>query len=326
MLHTAHGDVETPFVGIAGTPGDSNGVSPAELAALGTRVLTTSTYQLLVRPGVDIVRQHGGLHQWLVWDGPLLADNGRSLPPTARLLRVDNDGLTFASHIDGSRFRLTPESCIAAHEALGADIGLALDPPDADRDAERTERWAKRSLEARTRSDQALFVVVSTSAMARTLGGLPFDGLALHVNSNGNAISACVPEHWPRYWQGGAGLTELFDGIQQGADQLDWTDATRLAHVGQLYTPDGLLDITLEPSSDDSGPIQAGCGCSACTTGFARRYVRHLFAANELLGPTLASMHNLWFVQAVLESVRKAIRVDALADFRASFMNRYGSA
>jgi queuine tRNA-ribosyltransferase len=227
---------------------------------------------------------------------------------------------------------LTPESSIAAQEALGADIMLALDPPSAKPDLARARRWAERSAAARTRGDRALYGVVSDGsvydelavASARILSGLPFDGVALSRPSD--EVLAELPDRWPRYLAGGGGPAELLAAVEGGIDQLECPAATRLARTGQCFIPDGVLDITLLERRDDGGPIQADCGCYTCATGFARGYLRHLFAANELLGPTLASIHNLWFVQALLTAIRRAIRADALPELKASFLSRYGSA
>jgi queuine tRNA-ribosyltransferase len=337
VLHTAHGDVETPFVGVLGSAGSANGVGPAELRALGASVLFASTSQILIRPGADAVRGLGGLHRFLAWDGPLLTDSGRALPEddrarsrsaAARLVRVDDDGLTFTSHIDGTRLPLTPESSVAAQEVFGADIALALDPPPGHATPARIADWARRALAARTREDQMLYGVVSdgplASRSAQVIGDLPFDGVTLPGDVE--IVLPILPQAWPRHLVGSGGPADLFAAVAAGVDQLDCTAATRLARNGQLYTPDGVVDITSAEYRDGTGPIQVDCGCYVCRTEFARGYVHHLFGANELLGPVLASIHNLWFIQTLLSGIRRAIRADALAALEAEFASRYGSA
>jgi tRNA-guanine transglycosylase len=384
VLHTPHGSVETPFFCVVGTAGSVKGVTPAELRDLGAGVLLANTYHLLLRPGAETVRDLGGLHRFMGWDGPIVTDSGgfqvfslgfglehgvgkqigmfpgataeqldqprRSRGQAARLVRVDEDGATFTSHIDGSRQRLTPESSIAIQEALGADIVLAFDEPtsplhDADytRAAmERTHRWAERCLAVRQRSDQALYGIVQggafpdlRSASARFIGGLPFDGVAIggSLGKSKSDMHAVIdwtrphlPEAWPRHLLGIGEPDDLFACVERGVDQFDCVSPTRLGRHGQLYTADGRLHITRPELKEDPRPIQEGCGCYTCRTGFSRGYIRHLFAANELLGYTLASLHNLYFILELMQRIRAAIRADHLSELRDEVLSRYGVA
>ncbi|MCA1647341.1 MAG: tRNA guanosine(34) transglycosylase Tgt, partial [Chloroflexi bacterium] len=381
VLHTPHGSLETPFFCVVGTAGSVKGVTPAELRELGAGVLLANTYHLLLRPGAETVRDLGGLHQFMAWDGPIVTDSGgfqvfslgfglehgvgkqigmfpgagadpnsqprRARGQAARLVRVDEDGATFTSHVDGARQRLTPESSIAIQEALGADIILAFDEPTSPlhhaeytRAAmERTHRWAERCLAARQQGNQALYGIVQggafadlRTASAQFIGGLPFDGVAIggslgKSKSDMHAVidwaRPHVPEAWPRHLLGIGEPEDLFACVELGIDQFDCVAPTRLGRHGQLYTPDGRLHISRPELKEDPRPIQTDCGCYTCRTGFSRGYIRHLFAANELLGYTLASLHNLYFILELMSSLRKAIREDRLADLKAEFLARY---
>ncbi len=381
VLHTPHGPIETPFFCVVGTAGSVKGLTPAELRELGAGVLLANTYHLLLRPGPDIVRELGGLHRFMAWDGPLVTDSGgfqvfslgfglehgvgkqigmfpgpsaelsdvrrRSRNQAPRLVRVDEDGATFTSHIDGSTQRLTPESSISIQEALGADITLAFDEPtsplheaDYTRQAmERTHRWARRCIDARQRTDLALYGIVQggafedlRTASAEFIGTLPFDGVAIggslgKSKADMHAVidwsTPHLPPAWPRHLLGIGEPEDLFACIDRGIDQFDCVAPARLGRHGQLYTPDGRLHMTSPEHKEDPRPIQADCGCYTCRTGFSRGYLRHLFAAHELLAYTLSSLHNLYFIQHLMQQIRKAIQADRLADLRDAFLSRY---
>lgn len=384
VLHTPHGGIQTPFFCVVGTAGSVKGVTPAELRDVGAQVLLANTYHLLLRPGAETVRELGGLHRFMAWERPIVTDSGgfqvfslgfglehgvgkqigmfpgeaadrlgrspRARGQAARLVRVDADGATFTSHIDGSRQRLTPETSMAIQEALGADIVLAFDEPtsplhDADytRAAmERTHRWAERCLAARQRTDQALYGIVQggafeelRSASARFIGGLPFNGVAIggSLGKSKSDMHAVIdwsrphlPPAWPRHLLGIGEPEDLFACVERGIDQFDCVAPTRLGRHGQLYTPGGRLHITHPDLKDDPKPIQDGCGCYTCRTGFSRGYIRHLFAAHELLGYTLASLHNLYFILDLMQRIRVAIRADTLSELRHEVLSRYGVA
>lgn len=352
-------------------------MTPSELHDLGASVLLANTYHLFLRPGQDVVRELGGLHRFMGWDGPIVTDSGgfqvfslgfgiehgvgkqigmfpgeeatarKPRGQAAKLVRVDEDGATFTSHIDGSRQRLTPESSIAAQEALGADIVLAFDEPtsplhDADytRAAmERTHRWAERSLAARTRPDQALYGIVQGGAFAdlrstsaRFIGSLPFDGVAIggslgKSKSDMHAVldwsMPHLPVDWPRHLLGIGEPEDLFSCVERGIDQFDCVSPTRLGRHGHVYTPEGKLLITRPEHKEDPRPIQDDCGCYTCRGRFSRGYLRHLFVANELLAYTLASLHNLYFILDLMAQIRAAIRRGALFELRDAFLARY---
>jgi queuine tRNA-ribosyltransferase len=378
VLQTPHGSVETPFLCVVGTAGSVKGVTPSELHDLGAAVLLANTYHLFLRPGASVVRDLGGLHRFMGWDGPIVTDSGgfqvfslgsglehgvgkqigmfpdegpatgrRPRGQAARLVRVDDDGATFTSHIDGSRQRLTPEVSIATQELLGADIVLAFDEPTSPLHdtgytqvaMQRTHAWAKRCLDARTRGDQALYGIVQggafeelRTASASFIGTLPFDGVAIggslgkskaDMHSVLDWSLARLPEAWPRHLLGIGEPEDLLSCVARGIDQFDCVSPTRLARHGQLYTPTGKLLITRPDFRDDARVIQEECGCYTCRTGFSRGYLRHLFVANELLAYTLASLHNLYFILNLMAQIRAAIHADSLSELSAEFLARY---
>jgi queuine tRNA-ribosyltransferase len=344
-------------------------------------VLLANTYHLYLRPGEEIVRDLGGLHRFMAWDGPIITDSGgfqvfslgfgrehgvgkqvsmfpgenaevadqarRTRGQAPRLARVDQDGATFTSHIDGSTHRLTPERSIAIQEALGADVVLAFDEPTSPlhdaaytaRAMERTHAWARRSIEARTRDDQALYGIVQGGAFddlrqasAAAIGAMPFDGVALggslgKSKADMHAVIdwslARVPEHWPRHLLGIGEPEDLIECVARGIDQFDCVAPTRLARHGLAYTATGRLNLVNLEHREEPGPIEEGCGCYTCSTGFSRGYLRHLFVANELLAYTLASLHNLHFILRLMDSIRAAVRADALEEVRSEFLSRY---
>lgn len=351
---------------------------PSDVRELGGQALVANAYHLALRPGEQAVRELGGLHRFLNWDGPLFTDSGafqafsggveleqapdrfadqsparslelaaRSRGQRARLLRADDEGAAFQSPLDGSTYRLTPERSIQIQEALGGDVMFAFDEPtsplqDAARTQlamERTHAWARRCLDARTREDQALYGVVQGGVFAdlrqhsaAEISTLPFDGVVIAPSlgtrtEDLRAVMAwCVPffpEGWPRHVPG-VGEPELaLECIAAGIDHLDGVTPTRLARHGILYTARGKLVIADGRYRHDAAPIESGCDCPTCHAGFSRGYVQHLLAANELLGYTLASLHNLRFLVRLVDDARSAILAGAFQQFRADFLRGY---
>lgn len=384
VLHTPHGSVATPFFCAVGTAASVKALTPAQLKDLGAEVLLANTYHLYLRPGHETIRRLGGLHAAMRWPGPLVTDSGGyqvfslgwglahgvgkqvsmfpdepgTRPASSsesaggqkpRLMKVDDDGVTFASHIDGSRHRLTPELSIQVQEALGADVILAFDEPTSPlhderytaEAMERTHRWALRCLDARERSDQALYGIVQGGAFpdlrlasARFIGGLPFDGVAIGGSLGTSKQDMrdvldwalpVLPEAWPRHMLGIGEPEDLFDCVAAGIDQFDCVAPTRLARHGVLYTHRGKVSIRKPRFREDPAPIEDGCTCYACATGFSRGYLRHLLLARELLAYTLASIHNLHFVLRLMRSMREAILADSLPQLRDAFLADYRS-
>ncbi|MDQ3808799.1 MAG: tRNA-guanine transglycosylase [Chloroflexota bacterium] len=288
--------------------GSLRGNMPRELGAPG---LAVSSYELQLRPGLETIRELGGLHLFTNWAGLLLA---YPRPPlTERVVRATEQGTTYASHIDGSRHLLTPERAVQVHEALGADISLALD--DA-RSAERSRRWARRTVDARTRQDVALFGVGGAEIVA----DLPFDGVAFH----GEVEADGVPESWPRHVLDVDGLAALFAAVEQGADSIATETPMRLGATGQVYASDGLVSLLDPALREDAAVIDGACACSTCAGGFSRGYLHHLFATQELLGYTLASRHNCHVLLEVVRHIRAALAADRLWELRVDVLGRYG--
>lgn len=380
-LRTPHGAVETPFFCVVGTAAAVKGVTPQQLRDLGARVLLANTYHLYLRPGHETVRALGGLHRVMGWDGPLVTDSGgfqvfslgagiehgvgkqvgmfpaeaaagvrpQRAEPAPRLMRVDDEGVSFASHIDGSRHRLTPELSMQVQEALGADLVLAFDEPTSPLHDHaytaaamgRTHAWATRCLAARARKDQALYGIVQggayedlRTASADFIARLPFDGVAIggslgRSKADMHAVLDWtiprLPEAWPRHMLGIGEPEDLFACIERGVDHLDCVTPTRLARHGQVYTTRGKRNLHRAEYERDAGPIEEGCGCYTCVSGFSRGTLRHLLRSRELLAYTLASLHNLHFILDLLRDVRKAILADQLEAYRAQFLARYTS-
>ncbi len=371
LLQTAGGNVETPFFAVVATAGALKGITPVEAGALGARALLVNAYHLHLRPGEETVHGQGGAQGLFGWKGPLLSDSGShqafagrfgeqpdespGQPPeqrlrgrgqAARFLGVSDEGVWFASHLDGSRHLLTPERSVAIQEAIGADVGLALDQPTAaveseravKRAVQRTHLWAARCLAARTREGLALYGVVQGGAVeplrtssAQAIAALPFDGVCIGgawrgpAGDPGSILDWTVPHlpaHWPRHLAGAGEPEDLLACIGGGIDQLSAVTPTRVAREGMAYTPTGKLDLAARCAADDA-PIVPGCGCTTCRVGFSRGYLRHLFAAEELLGYTLVSAHNLHFVLTLVRDARAAIVADAFEEFRDAFLAAY---
>lgn len=377
VLSLTHGDVQTPVFMPVGTQATVKGLTPVELEALGAQILLGNTYHLYLRPGPALVERLGGLHSLMAWPRPLLTDSGgfqvfslgfgrehgvgkiasifpgetaqapRSAPSVhARLVRIDDDGVTFTSHIDGSTHRLTPEVSITVQEQLGADVILAFDECTSPlagyeytREAlARTHRWAERSVAARRDTPQALFGIVQggeyrdlREASARAIGALPFDGVAIGGSLGKSKADMhavldwtvpLLPSRWPRHLLGIGDPEDLLAGVARGIDMFDCVSPTRLGRHGVLFVPTGRLHIDNAAYRDDPGPVQADCSCYACQH-FSRAYLRHLFQANEMLGPRLATIHNLSFLISLMREIRESILADRFEPFAAEFLGRW---
>jgi len=331
-LTTRRGVIETPVFMPVGTAGTVKGVDPKELAESGYGIVLGNTYHLMLRPGVEVVAAHGGLHGFMGWEGSILTDSGGyqvfSLAP---LRKLTDDGVIFQSHIDGSRYELTPEKAVEIQEALGADIMMVLDecpPHDAGeshhREAcRRTTRWAERCLEARTGAGGALFGIVQGGVSRdlrlehlETIAEMPFEGLALGGLSVGegpqrmaeivSAVGPQMPSTRPRYLMGVGLPQDIIRAVSGGMDMFDCVVPTRNARNGQLFTRDGPIQIRHAAHTKDTNPVEPGCTCPACTR-FSRAYLRHLYLSNEILGARLNTLHNLHFYARLLEDIRRAI-------------------
>ena len=346
VLTLTHGALETPQFMPVGTNATVKALTPAEIRDTGASIILANTYHLYLRPGHERIERLGGLHRFMDWDGPILTDSGGFQVVSLGDLRVvDEDGVTFRSHIDGSVHRFTPEHAIAVQEALGSDVAVALDQPvfpssprEVVADAtERTHRWAARSLAAHSRPDQALFGIVQggldpelRAASTTTIAALPFDGLCIGglagdetPEQRDAALDIAVPlladDPRVRYLMGLGSPADLLEAVHRGVDLFDSVLPARVARNGQLWVPGGRLNIRNARFMDDPEPVQADCPCLLCTH-FSRAYLAHLFRARELLAYRLATCHNLTFTLDFMVRIRASIRAGTfpadMADLR----------
>ncbi len=347
VLTTPHGSLPTPAFAPVGTQATVKTLTPRDLEQLGARMILTNTYHLYLRPGVAVIQDFGGLHGFTGWNGPLLTDSGGfQVFSLAQMRKVDRDGVTFRSHIDGSLHRFTPESVIAAQEALGADIIMCLDecaePLDrrySEEALERTHEWAVRCKAAHRRSDQALFGIVQGGifpelrrASAQVLRALDFPGYAIGGLSVGETkaqmyatLEVTVPElptSKPRYLMGVGAPEDIIEAVARGIDLFDCVLPTRLARNGALLTRRGRINLRNARYAADPLPVEPGCQCYTCQY-FSRAYLRHLVKAGEILGLHLATLHNLHFVLQFMAEIRERIAEGRFAQFREQFLAGY---
>ena len=331
VFHTPHGDLLTPVFAPVGTQAAVKTLTPAQVEELGATLVLANTYHLYLRPGDELVREMGGLHTFMQWPRPLLTDSGGfQVFSLAQTRKVDEDGVTFKSHVDGTMHRFTPEKSIAIQENLGADIIMAFDecadPNDYNyipKAMERTHRWAERCLAAKRRADQALFGILQggvnpdlRAASAKFISSLPFPGIAIGGLSVGETkaetyamldlVNGLLPEDKPRYLMGVGTPEDLIEGIRRGVDIFDCVLPTRLARHHAVFSPEGRLNLMNAAFARDKRPIDKTCTCYTCQT-FTRAYLRHLIAAKELLAGTLLSIHNLSALIRLMNEIRAAI-------------------
>ena len=331
IFATPHGDLSTPVFAPVGTQATVKTLTPEHLKDINASLVLSNTYHLYLRPGDELVRELGGLHKFMQWHHPMLTDSGGfQVFSLAQTRKIDDDGVTFKSHIDGSTHRFTPEKSIVIQENLGADIIMAFDecsdPNDKAYSAiamERTHRWAERSLKAQTRSDQALFGIVQggiqadlRAASAKFIASLDTSGIAIGGLSVGetkeemhttlDVVTPLLPEHKPRYLMGVGTPEDLIDGVRRGIDIFDCVLPTRLARHHSAFAPEGRLNLMNAAFARDERPIDETCDCYTCKT-FTRAYLRHLIVAKELLAGTLISIHNLRALIRLMEQIRAYI-------------------
>lgn len=348
-FYTAHGPLTTPIFAPVGTQAAVKSLTPQHLQDVGATLVLANTYHLYLRPGDERIAGLGGLHTFMGWSGPMLTDSGgfqvysmagkRGQTP---MRSIDDEGVTFRSHIDGRQHRFTPEKVITIEENLGADVAMVLDecaPPDDytynQRALARTHAWAERCKAAHTRADQALFGIVQGGVFpdlreqsARFLVDLDFPGYAIGGLSVGEtkdqmystlSITApCLPQDKPRYLMGVGTPEDLVEGVAYGVDIFDCVLPTRVARNGQALLRTGKLNMRNAQFSDDPAPLDATCTCYTCQH-FSRGYVRHLGMAKEMLAATLLSIHNLHTMLTIIRECREAILKNAFADYRAAF-------
>jgi queuine tRNA-ribosyltransferase len=348
VLTTPHGLIETPVFMPVGTQASVKSVSPDDLWALKAQIILSNTYHLYLRPGSDVIQRLGGLHKFMGWDGPILTDSGGfQVFSLAHNRKLDDDGVTFKSHIDGSTHRFTPELVMKIEEQLGADIIMVLDectpyPSSHEYNVEalhRTHRWAERCLRSHEREDQALFGIVQGSVFpdlrresAETLTALDFPGYGIGGLSVGEPkvemhhileeLSPVMPERKPRYLMGVGSPEDLVECVARGIDLFDCVLPTRVARNGALLTRDGRLPIKSSRYALVDAPVEAGCDCYTCTH-FSLGYLHHLYRAEELLAYRLNSIHNLRFMTRIVAEIRVSILEGRFAAYRDEFLARY---
>jgi queuine tRNA-ribosyltransferase len=349
-LELTHGVVDTPQFMPVGTNATVKALSPDDIREVGASIILANTYHLYLRPGHERIARLGGLHRFMGWDGPILTDSGGFQVVSLGDLRVvDEDGVTFRSHLDGSTHRFTAEHAIAVQEALGSDVAVAFDQPvfpsspravvaDA---TERTHRWAERSLRAHTRADQALFGIVQgglepdlRAESTRFIASLPFDGICLGGLAGDEtpaqrdatievAVAELAGDPRPRYLMGLGSPADLLEAVHRGVDLFDSVLPARVARNGQLWVPGGRLNLRNARFLDDPAPVQDDCPCLLCRS-FSRAYLAHLLRANELLAYRLATLHNLTFILDFMGAVRAAIKAGTLPQERPDLARRAG--
>lgn len=338
---TPHGTVETPAFMPVGTRGTVKGVWPHQLADLGATMILANTYHLAIRPGPEVVRDLGGLHEFMQWPGPILTDSGGfQVFSLASARKLSDDEVVFKSHLDGTLLHLSPEKAVQIQEDLGADCIMCLDecpPADAPLDViaaavARTTAWARRCRDAHRRADQALFGIVQggiDEAMrirsASELLPIEFPGYAVGGLSVGESPEQMyrtldftvpvLPEQKPRYLMGVGRPIDLVEAVLRGIDLFDCVMPTRNGRNATAFTSRGIVKLRNQKHQRDTGPLDPACACPACH-GFSRGYLRHLFQSDEMLGPMLLSVHNLAYYQDVMKGLRQAIREGTVPAFR----------
>jgi queuine tRNA-ribosyltransferase len=345
---TPHGEVQTPAFMPVGTQAAVKTLSPEDVREVGGEIVLANTYHLYLRPGHVLIRELGGLHAFMHWNGPILTDSGGfQVFSHSELRKIREEGVTFQSHIDGSSHHITPELAIEIQESLGADIIMAFDectPYPVTREyaresMEMTLRWAGRCKKSKTRTDQALFGIIQGGMYAdlrkectKKLVEIGFDGYAIGGLSVGETkplmyemvevSESHMPEEKPRYLMGVGKPEDLIEGVIRGVDLFDCVMPTRNARNGFLFTKHGRLVIKNAVHTGEKGPIDPECGCYTCRY-FSRAYLRHLFMAGEIFALRLNTIHNLYFYLQLMTQIREAVRKDRLIAFQKEFYDLY---
>lgn len=347
VFQTNHGPIHTPLFMPVGTQGTVKSVLPQEVRKTGAQMLIANTYHLWLRPGAELISEHGGLHTFMKWDGAIATDSGGFQAfSLAERTKLSEDGFEFASHLDGSRHKLSPEESMRVQGLLGADIALQLDvcPPagvplsEVQSAVERTTRWAERCLAARSKG-QALFGIIQGGlnvelrlSHAEALSQLPLDGLALGGFSVGEppeqmhrALAGVVPHldpTRPHYLMGVGTPQDLIRAMSVGVDIFDCVMPTRNARNGTVFTERGKIVIRNAKHREDQRTIEASCPCPTCSGGFSRAYLRHLFIAGEMLAYRLLTLHNLHYYATLTAQARQAIEEDSFTEWASERLRR----
>lgn len=352
ILSLPHGEVETPAFMPVGTNGTVKGIYHDTIRKIGYRLILANTYHLYLRPGTEVLEDFGGLHGFSAWDGNILTDSGGfQVFSLSGLRKVRESGVTFQSHIDGSKHIFTPEKVVDIQSIIGSDIAMVLDvctPPGIEhKNAEEawrvTKLWAERSIEERNRLGEKfrgnLFGIVQGNfykdlrkESALTISDMDFPGVAiggLSVGEEKNVFedmlahtAEYVTEEKPRYVMGIGSPDYILAAVENGIDLFDCVLATRMARNGGLFTDDGVIALKKAQYRFDHGPVQEGCGCTLCRE-YSRAYMHHLIKCNEMLGGMLATEHNLQYLYDLMIRIRKAIAEDRFAEFKRDYLRRF---
>lgn len=347
-LSFSRGKIQTPVFMPVGTAATVKSVTPEELNDVGAQIILGNTFHLLLRPGTEVIEAHGGLHNFMNWQKPILTDSGGfQVWSLAEIRKLSEKGATFKSPIDGREIFLGPEEAIAVQHSLGSDIVMIFDEctpypateAEARKSMELSLRWAKRSQEAHGDNPSALFGIVQggmyKNLREESLQGLvdmDFDGYALGGLSVGEPkedmqrvleeVAYQMPADKPRYVMGVGKPEDLVMAVEQGVDMFDCVLPTRNARNGWFYTDHGVVKIRNAKYLKDTGPIQEGCECYTCRN-YSRAYLKHLLKSNELLGARLATIHNLHYFHVLMQRIRDAIEAGTFAEFKATFYRNY---
>ncbi len=348
-LTFARGKVETPAFMPVGTYGTVKGMLPRDIKEIGAHIILGNTFHLMLRPGTEVIREHGDLHDFMQWPGPILTDSGGfQVFSLGAMRKITEEGVSFRSPVDGSKVFMTPESSMAVQAALGSDIVMIFDEctpwpiseEGARKSMELSLRWAKRSKEAHQGNPNALFGIVQggmyNNLRDESLAGLTeigFDGYAIgglsvgedkeHMMSVLDHITPKMPEDKPRYLMGVGKPEDLVEGVRRGVDMFDCVMPSRNARNGHLFTSEGVVKIRNAKHKMDTGPVEAECDCYCCQN-FSRGYLHHLDKCGEMLSAQLATIHNLRYYQRLMAGLRDAIERGTLSAFVDDFYQRRG--
>ena len=347
-IQTAHGSIETPVFMPVGTQATVKTLAPKELEEIGAQIILSNAYHLYIRPGIDIIKEAGGLHQFMGWSKPILTDSGGyQVFSLARLREITDEGVRFHSHFDGREIFLTPEEVIKAQENLGSDIAMIFDecpPHDASRTqvqeaVRRTIHWAKRAKHVHQKETQLVFGIIQgggfldlrKDSLDQTVQ-IGFDGYALGGVSVGEPkpemekvvreIAPLMPEAAPRYLMGVGTPMDLFWAIESGIDLFDCVNPTRYGRNGGAFTRIGKVIVRNAEYTKDQQPLDETCGCYTCKN-FSRSYLRHLFNCEEILGHRLVTYHNIYFFVSLVREIKEAIRRNQFTKLKKTFLSNY---
>ncbi len=341
IIQTPHGVVETPIFMPVGTLATVKFLSPEEIKEIGSGIILSNTYHLWLRPGADIVEKAGGVQKFMNYNGPMLTDSGGfQVFSLSKHRKIEEEGVTFRSHLNGDKLFLSPEKSIQLQNQIGADIIMSFDecipyPAEykyAKNSVERTIRWAKRGKDVHKKEDQALFGIVQGGEYedlrehcAKSLVEMDFDGYSIGGTSVGEDKETMykmidlsikhLPENKPRYLMGVGAVNDLLEGVERGVDMFDCVLPTRIARHGTLMTSNGRINIKKAIYKEDFSPLDEKCDCYTCRN-FTKAYLNHLFRSNEGLGDRLCSIHNLRYLLNLMEGIRKSIKEDRFKEFK----------